>query len=68
MSFMNPTRIAIGTADGVSVCDHLARSREFVIVEIAGGAVASREVRDARTTARAATTRASSSWRRAARR
>jgi len=42
---MNPTHIAIGTADGVSVCDHLARSREFVIVEIAGGAVASREVR-----------------------
>ena len=42
---MNPTRIAIATADGISVCDHLARSREFVIVEIAGGAEASRQVR-----------------------
>jgi predicted Fe-Mo cluster-binding NifX family protein len=42
---MNATLIAIGTADGVSVCDHLARSREFVVVEIAGGAVTSREIR-----------------------
>jgi predicted Fe-Mo cluster-binding NifX family protein len=42
---MNPTRIAIATADGISVCDHLAHSREFVIVEIADGAEASRQVR-----------------------
>lgn len=42
---MNPTRIAVATADGVSVCDHLARSREFVVVEIAEGAVRSRDIR-----------------------
>ena len=31
------TRIAIATADGVSVCDHLARSAAFVVVEVNSG-------------------------------
>ena len=38
-------RIAIGSADGVSVCGHLARSASFLVLEIAGGQVVSREVR-----------------------
>jgi predicted Fe-Mo cluster-binding NifX family protein len=43
---MNPIRIAIATADGVSVCDHLARSQTFVILEVAEGRATSRPVRD----------------------
>ena len=43
---MSLSRIAIGTADGVSVCDHLARSAAFVVFEIDNGAVASRAVRN----------------------
>ena len=39
-------RIAIATTDGVSVCDHLARSASFVIVEIAEGRAAARSVRE----------------------
>ena len=46
---MQLTRIAIGTADGMSVCDHLARSSAFVVLEIEDGRVASRTVRDRRT-------------------
>jgi len=34
---MQVTRIAIATADGVSVCDHLARSAAFVVVEVNSG-------------------------------
>src|ERR1039458_6147957 len=34
---MEVTRIAIATADGVSVCDHLARAAAFVVVEVSGG-------------------------------
>jgi predicted Fe-Mo cluster-binding NifX family protein len=36
---------AIATADGVSVCDHLARSARFIILEAESGAVVSRSVR-----------------------
>ncbi len=42
---MNSTRIAIATADGVSVADHLARSTGFVVLELANNAVASRSIR-----------------------
>ena len=35
---MQVNRMAIATADGVSVSDHLARSAAFVIVELATGA------------------------------
>jgi predicted Fe-Mo cluster-binding NifX family protein len=38
---MNPTRIAIATTDGISVCDHLARSTAFLILEIQDGAITS---------------------------
>ncbi len=39
-------KIALGTADGVSLCDHLARSSAFLIFEIEDGRVASRSVRE----------------------
>ena len=39
------TRIAIATADGVSVCDHLARSAAFVVVELNSGVPGARETR-----------------------
>ena len=39
------SRIAIATADGVSVCDHLARSATFIVLEIENGQVVSRAVR-----------------------
>jgi predicted Fe-Mo cluster-binding NifX family protein len=38
---MTSTRIAIATTDGISVCDHLARSTAFLILEIQGGAIVS---------------------------
>jgi predicted Fe-Mo cluster-binding NifX family protein len=38
---MPPTRIAIATTDGISVCDHLARSTSFLILEIQDGAIVS---------------------------
>jgi predicted Fe-Mo cluster-binding NifX family protein len=38
---MPPTRIAIATTDGTSVCDHLARSTGFLILEVQDGAVTS---------------------------
>ena len=38
---MTPTRIAIATTDGISVCDHLARSTAFLILEIQDGAIVS---------------------------
>jgi predicted Fe-Mo cluster-binding NifX family protein len=43
---MNPTCIAIGTSDGRNVCDHLAHSASFVVIEIDGGALGARAVRD----------------------
>ena len=36
---MNSTRLAIATADGVSVCDHLARSASFLIVDVEAGRI-----------------------------
>lgn len=38
---MTSTRIAIATTDGISVCDHLARSTAFLILEIQDGAIVS---------------------------
>jgi len=38
---MTPTRIAIATTDGISVCDHLASSTAFLILEIQDGAIVS---------------------------
>ena len=38
---MTPTRIAIATTDGISVCDHLARSTAFLILEIQDGSIVS---------------------------
>jgi len=38
---MTNTRIAIATTDGISVCDHLARSTAFLILEIQDGAIVS---------------------------
>jgi predicted Fe-Mo cluster-binding NifX family protein len=43
---MNPTRLAIATADGVSVADHLAHASAFIVLEIEGGAALSRTVRN----------------------
>jgi predicted Fe-Mo cluster-binding NifX family protein len=37
--------VGIATADGVSVCDHLARCAGVVVLEIENGAVMSRTVR-----------------------
>jgi predicted Fe-Mo cluster-binding NifX family protein len=39
------SRIAIATADGVSVCEHLARSAAFVVLEVEEGRIVSRAVR-----------------------
>ena len=38
-------RIAIATSDGVSVCDHLARSAAFVVVEVSEGREVARGTR-----------------------
>src|ERR1035441_2303836 len=45
---MEVTRIAIATADGVSVCDHLARAAAFVVVEVSGGVAGGRGTRGRR--------------------
>src|ERR1017187_4566145 len=42
---MQVTRIGIATADGVSVCDHLARSAAFVVVEVNSGVPGARVTR-----------------------
>lgn len=42
---MDSTRIAIATADGVSVCDHLARAAAFVVVEVNSGVPGARVTR-----------------------
>jgi predicted Fe-Mo cluster-binding NifX family protein len=39
------TFVSIATTDGVSVCDHLARSAAFVVFEMEKGRVVSRSVR-----------------------
>lgn len=39
------SRVAIATTDGVSVCDHLARSGAFIVIEIEEGREVSRLVR-----------------------
>lgn len=38
-------KIAIATVDGVSVCDHLARSAAFVVVEVSAGKEVARSLR-----------------------
>jgi predicted Fe-Mo cluster-binding NifX family protein len=43
---MEPIKVAVATADGVSVCDHLARSFLFLIAEVENGRVLSTSVRD----------------------
>lgn len=40
-----PTTIGIATTDGVSVCDHLARSAAVVIFQIENGVIAARSTR-----------------------
>ena len=42
---MESARIAIATADGVSVCDHLARAAAFVVVEVNAGVPVARTTR-----------------------
>ena len=42
---MAVTRIAIATADGASVCDHLARAAAFVVVEVNSGVAGARTTR-----------------------
>jgi predicted Fe-Mo cluster-binding NifX family protein len=42
---MQPIQLGIGTSDGVSVCDHLARSSAFLIFQIEDGRVATQTVR-----------------------
>jgi len=39
-------RLAVGTADNSTVCEHLARSAAFVVLEIVDGKISSRSVRD----------------------
>jgi predicted Fe-Mo cluster-binding NifX family protein len=39
------SRIAVATADGLSVGEHLARCASFVVIEVAEGKVVSRAVR-----------------------
>jgi predicted Fe-Mo cluster-binding NifX family protein len=39
-------QIAIGTTDGISVCDHLARSSAFFVLEIEDGRVVSKSLRE----------------------
>jgi predicted Fe-Mo cluster-binding NifX family protein len=42
---MESFRLAAGTADGISVCGHLARSAAFLIFEIEDGRIAARGTR-----------------------
>jgi predicted Fe-Mo cluster-binding NifX family protein len=42
---MESTRIAIATADGTTVCDHLARASAFVVVEVDSGVPGARTTR-----------------------
>lgn len=43
---MSSRKIAVGTADGVSVCDHLARSAAFVVLEVEDRRVTARTIRE----------------------
>jgi predicted Fe-Mo cluster-binding NifX family protein len=43
---MESTWIAIATADGVTVCDHLARASAFVVVEVNSGVAGARTTRE----------------------
>src|SRR4051794_34259710 len=42
---MPSTRIAVATSDGISVCDHLAHSTAFLLLEVNDGAVVSAALR-----------------------
>ena len=46
-------KIAVASADGVSISQHFGRSRCFIVFNMAGGKVAGREVRDNTYTAHA---------------
>ncbi len=46
-------KIAVASADGVSISQHFGRSRCFIVFEIADGKIAGREVRDNTYTAHA---------------
>ncbi len=39
-------RIAVSTADGISICGHLGRVSKFFIYEVEGNTVVSRELRE----------------------
>jgi predicted Fe-Mo cluster-binding NifX family protein len=45
MEVMSLQRIGIGTADMVSMCDHLAHSSAFIVLELEDGRVTSRTTR-----------------------
>ena len=38
-------KLAIGTSDGVSVCDHLARSSGFLVLDVEDGRVVAKSLR-----------------------
>jgi predicted Fe-Mo cluster-binding NifX family protein len=42
---MKFTRLAIATSDGLHVCDHLARSTAYVVMDLQNGEMLSRTVR-----------------------
>lgn len=46
-------KIAVASADGVSISQHFGRSQCFIVFDVADGKVASREVRDNTYTAHA---------------
>ena len=39
-------KLAIATSDGVSVCDHLARSSAFVVLDVENGRVVAKSLRE----------------------
>ncbi len=45
MEEMQTMNIAVGTSDGISMCDHLARSSAFLVFEIADDRAVLRETR-----------------------
>lgn len=48
---MKSTKIAVATSDGVSVCEHLARSSAFIVLHVEDGRVTSRTTRERATDA-----------------
>jgi len=48
---MKSTRIAVATSDGVSLCEHLARSSAFIVLLVEDGRVTSRTTRNRATDA-----------------